>query len=222
MVWAPSRSWWWLALLFGAGSLCFFLGPFPSFLQWVGPQTDAAVFFAGSILFTSAAALQWVGTVTSDADQAGRRFRLHAWQPRRVDWWSSGVQLVGTLAFNVTTFRALTTAIDSPSYDRLVWRPDAVGSVCFLVSGWLAYGTLSGGPLRRPPRGLDGGIAAVNLLGCVFFGVAALGSYVVPATDAEAHAIVANAGTAAGALAFLVGAVLLVPQGARAPVRPAA
>ena len=52
--------------------------------------------------------------------------------------WSSGVRLLGTLFFNATTFRALQTGLDSPSYDRLVWRPDFFGSICFLISGYLA------------------------------------------------------------------------------------
>ena len=81
------------------------------------------------------------------------------WQPHNRDWWSSAVQWVGTLFFNATTFRGLTTAIDSPSYNQLVWRPDAYGSVCFLVSGWLAYVVVVGGIMRRP-HGTDGAIAA--------------------------------------------------------------
>ncbi len=49
------------------------------------------------------------------------------------------MQVLGTLFFNVTTFRALSTAVDTPSCNQVVWRPDAFGSVCFLVSGLLAH-----------------------------------------------------------------------------------
>jgi hypothetical protein len=214
-LWAPRRAWWWLAVLFAAGSLCFLVAPMPWFLQLVGPQTDGAVFFVGSLLFTAAATVQWVTTV--DAEGSGRRF---AWQPRRLDWWSSGLQLVGTVAFNVTTFLALSTAIDSPSYDRLVWRPDAVGSFFFLASGYLAYVQVSGGRLRRPPRTMDGAIATVNLLGCLAFGASAVAAYVVPATGSEVDVGIANAATSLGALGFLAGALLLWSQGAPAG-RPA-
>ena len=31
------------------------------------------------------------------------------------------------------------TALTSPEYDRLVWRPDWRGSICFLISGAIAY-----------------------------------------------------------------------------------
>ena len=53
--------------------------------------------------------------------------------------WAAGVQSAGTLFFNVTTFAAMHTALTNPEYDKLVWRPDAFGSICFLVSGVIAY-----------------------------------------------------------------------------------
>ena len=63
---------------------------------------------------------------------------------------------------------------------------------------------------------------SVNLFGCVAFGLSAVAAYVVPATDAAVNVTVANAATAIGALAFLVGAVLLLPEGAHeAPATPA-
>lgn len=48
------------------------------------------------------------------------------------------IQLAGTLLFSRDTFRAMQTGLGQPSYDQLVWRPDAVGSACFLISGYLA------------------------------------------------------------------------------------
>jgi hypothetical protein len=188
-----------MAVLFAAGSLCFLVGPLPAFLTLVGPETDALVFFLGSILFTTAAALQWRGSLPL------RRVRQR-------DWWSSSVQLVGTLFFNVTTFHALTVAVGSTSYDRLVWRPDAFGSLCFLVSGALAYVEVAGGLAHRPPATTAGVVAVSNLLGCIAFGLSALGAYVLPTSGSEVNATLANATTALGALGFLVGALLLIPQ----------
>ena len=57
----------------------------------------------------------------------------------RAAWSSAIIQSAGTLFFNRTTFHALQTAVSSPDYNRLVWRPDALGSICFLVSGAIAY-----------------------------------------------------------------------------------
>ena len=219
VLWAPRRLTWWIAVLFAAGSACFLVAPFPAFLRLVGPQADGAVFFVGSLLFTSAATLQWLQTINVDRLSTGPGagpLRRLTWEPHRLDWWSSGVQLVGTLFFNITTFRALTTAISSPSYDRLVWRPDAYGSVCFLVSGVVAYVAVAHGVLRRPPGTLEGTTATVNLCGCVAFGAAAVAAYVVPSSGSVVDVTVVNAATSLGALCFLVGAVLLLPTLRRA------
>lgn len=186
---------WWMAVLFAAGSTCFLVAPFPGFVQLVGTTADAAVFFVGSLLFTAAATLQWR---TSGSG---------------LDWWSAVVQLVGTVFFNITTFRAMSTAVDSSSYDQLVWRPDAYGSTCFLAAGCMAYVAVAGALFRRPPPGLESGIAAVNLFGCVAFAVAAAGAWVLPTTGSPVNVTIANLTTAVGALAFLVGSLLLlVPE----------
>ena len=183
-------------MLFVAGSTCFLVAPVPGFAELVGQRVDAGVFFVGSLLFTSAATLQW----------------LPVGAPRDRDWWSSTWQLVGTVFFNATTFRALTTELGSSDYDRVVWRPDALGSLCFLVSGLLAYVAVAGSLRRRPPRTTEAGIATVNLAGCVAFGVSAAAAYVVPSTAEELDAALANTTTSLGALAFLVGALLLMRE----------
>jgi len=188
-----------MAVLFAAGSTCFLVGPLPSFLALVGVQVDAVVFVVGSVLFTAAAALQ-----LRLASGPGRTWSA--------DWWAGAVQLVGTLYFNATTTHALTTALDASSYDRVVWRPDALGSVCFLVSGGIAYALVAGGLAHPPPRSRDGMVAAVNLFGCVAFGLSAAAAYVLPSSGSEVNSAIANATTALGALCFLVGAMLILPQ----------
>ncbi|MGZ8693957.1 MAG: hypothetical protein ACXWYS_00805 [Gaiellaceae bacterium] len=96
-----------------------------------------------------------------------------------------------------------------------MWAPDALGSAFFLISGYLAYVEVCGrfACLRR--RGLEWTIAAVNLLGCVAFGISAIAAYVVPSTGSALDLSAANAFTAFGGLCFLVGAVLLLPEAAR-------
>jgi hypothetical protein len=224
LLWAPHRASWWIAVLFIVGSTCFLVGPLPAFLDLVGGQADAVVFFVGSLFFTAAAALQWLETVNADrgpsSAAAGGRLRVLAWEPGRIDWWSSGVQLLGTLFFNATTYRALSTTVGDSSYNQVVWRPDAFGSICFLVSGYFAYAEVTGGLLRRPPRSLEGSLVSANLIGCVAFGISALGAFVLPSTGDPVAVKVANAGTAIGALAFLVGSVLLLPEGASAGSEP--
>jgi hypothetical protein len=193
----------WIAAGFALGSVCFFIGPFPGFVQAVGQAGDSAVFFAGSIFFTLAAALELrEGTL--------RRRRRFA----DASWWSAAIQFVGTLFFNASTFHAMEAGLSTHEQNRLVWAPDLLGSACFLASGALAYGVTTGPhllPARWLPNQSDPAwvMAAVNLTGCVLFGVSAIASYVVPSTGSVLALAPVNWGTALGALCFLIGALLL-------------
>ena len=218
MWWAPRRASWWIGVLFAIGAACFLVAPFPGVVQVVGSGADAMIFFVGSIFFTTAAALQCLETFNTDrapAGGGGRHLRFIVFEPGRIDWWSSVVQFVGTILFNVDTFRALQTGLDNVSYDRLVWTPDAVGSVCFLVSGYLAFVEVCAGPACWRPRSLEWQIVAVNLLGCVAFGISAVASFVVPSSGSVIDLAAANVTTAFGGLCFLIGAILLLPESSR-------
>jgi hypothetical protein len=203
-----------MALLFALGSTCFLVGPFPGYVQLVGDSADAITFFVGSILFTSGGALQsWLAW-------SGRR----AAGGGRAAWWSAIVQSAGTLFFNVTTYQAMHTALTSSEYDRLVWRPDWRGSICFLVSGVVAY-------LASPRRGGHGWLPehrgegwwqpGVNLLGCIFFGISAVAGYVVPSTGSMLDQGAANWNTSLGAACFLACALdtLRTDKASKMPLR---
>ena len=183
----------WMALCFALGSTCFLIGPFPGYAQLVGGSADAVTFFIGSILFTAGGGLQsWL-----------------AWPDRRspgggaAGWWAAIIQSAGTLFFNLTTYQAMHTALTSSEYDKLVWRPDWRGSICFLVSVAIAYRASA----RRgwlPVRGGTGWWQpAVNLLGCIFFGISAVAGYVVPSTGSMLDLAAANWNTSLGAACFL-------------------
>jgi hypothetical protein len=121
---------------------------------------------------------------------------------------------VGTLLFNVSTFDAMQTGLSTHEQNRLVWAPDLVGSGCFLASGALAYAVTTGPhllPARMLPAQRDRAwrMAAVNLAGCVFFGISAVASFVIPSTGSVLALAPANWCTALGALCFFIGAVLL-------------
>ena len=182
-----------MALFFAIGSTCFLVGPFPGYAQLVGGTADAVTFFVGSILFTTGGALQTlIAFPERGSPGAGR-----------ASWWAATVQSAGTLFFNVTTYQALHTSLSDPSYDRLVWRPDALGSICFLVSGAIAYRASPRHGLW-PARGRAGWWEpAVNLLGCIFFGISAVAGYVVPSTGSMIDLAAANWNTSLGAACFL-------------------
>ncbi len=201
----------WISALFSIGSVCFLLGPLPGFASLVGATADAVVFFVGSVFFTSAALLQY-REAANVGRAPGERKRLLRVGSSRTDWSAALIQLVGTFYFNVDTYRAMQTSIDVDRVDRLIWTPDAIGSACFLISGLLSFLEAR----RSPRRSLEWRIAAVNLLGCVLFGISAIASYVVPSTGDVLALAAANWTTSLGALCFLIAAVLLIPADARA------
>jgi hypothetical protein len=73
----------------------------------------------------------------SRAPGAARRC-FFVFQPDRIDWWATAVQLAGTLLFNVSTGNTLRVDLAAQAAYQHVWRPDAVGSICFLVASTLA------------------------------------------------------------------------------------
>jgi hypothetical protein len=194
-----------MALCFAAGSACFLVGPFPGFASIVGDKAVAITFFAGSIFFTAGGAVQ-TGLAAAKRRQGGGG---------RAAWYAATIQSAGTLFFNLTTYQALHTALGSTTYDKLVWRPDALGSLCFLVSGGIAY--------RASPRrgwlpvrsGFGWWTPSINLLGCVFFGISALAGYVVPSSGSMIDLAAANWNTSLGAACFLACALTTLCPGER-------
>jgi hypothetical protein len=201
----------WMALCFALGSTCFLVGPFPGYAQLVGDSAAAVTFFVGSILFTAGGALQ------SRLAWPGRRLAGAG----RAEWWAALVQSAGTLFFNVTTYRAMHVALTNPEYDRLVWRPDWRGSVCFLVSGAIAYRASRRRGWLPVRAGAGWWQPAVNLLGCIFFGVSAVAGYLVPATGSLLDQAAANWNTALGAACFLACALdtLRTGRASKLPLR---
>jgi hypothetical protein len=170
-------------LLFAVGSFLFALGALPGYATLVGTGADDLTYFAGSIFFTSAGYLQLRGSAAG------------------ADRWASAIQSAGTVAFNVSTGLAMVHNLSAAQEDRYVWRPDAVGSVCFLVASAIALRIATGGD--RP-------IAWWNMVGSVAFGISAVGAYVIQDSGDLRNATAANLGTFIGAICFLVGALLLV------------
>jgi hypothetical protein len=178
-----------IATLFVVGSALFAIASTPGYSS-ISDRASAITYFAGSIFFTLAALHQL------QTSQAG------------LDRWSSLVQLAGTIFFNVNTAIAIDERLDPHAENLLVWTPDAIGSICFLVASVLAsyavWEQRGDAPTRR--------IADLNLLGSVAFGASAIASRIVGDTDELANAALASSGTLVGAICFLVAAWMLRRQ----------
>ena len=212
----------WIGILFALGSSLFALGGvlvlFPVLAQrWSLDATAVnAVFFAGSIPFTTAAYLQLFQAAnvrpSDPAPDAGRRREAWlGWRPGEIGWLACALQLAGTLLFNLNTYDAMATGLDWLQQDMLVWSPDMVGSALFLAAGYLACIETSLATGWWQPDRLSWWVAAVNLVGCLAFMISAVLAF-VPVSSAGATWIVAATWfTVIGAVAFGVGALLLLP-----------
>ena len=177
---------------FAVGSIGFALAPLNTYAERVGSHRDAVTYFLGSILFTvgglAQCALAW-----PERGRAGDG----TWA-----WRTAWIQSVGTVLFNIMTFAGLQVDVSSPHYNALVWLPNVLGSVCFLISAWCLYmsSPRHGWRLERHHR--DWWEPLVNGLGCVLFGVSAVAAFGDPSTHRLLSAETADWTTAAGALCF--------------------
>ena len=211
--WAPRDRGWWIAVLFAIGSLIFALGAVPGYATTVGARWDAVTFFVGSLFFTTAGFLTYREAVDAGPPaQNPTHRRFFVFQPRRIDWWATAVQLAGTLYFNVSTGNAVRADLSAQAAHQHVWRPDAVGSVCFLVASALAWFEACHGWAAWRPRSWSWWITLANLVGSVAFGVSAVAGYINPDTGQLLNAERSNLGTFVGAVCFFAGALLLLPE----------
>lgn len=220
-----ARIGWGISVLFVVGSACFAVasgaGLVPEMFGAFARDAFAMnmVFFVGSIFFTLAAYLQFLGAVNADRVSAIVRrksvqghFRWFAWRPGEIGWLSAFTQLVGTLLFNLNTFDALLPGLDWLQEDLLIWAPDAVGSVCFLVASALALIEFGEGGWHWRPSDVSWWVVNINLLGSVCFGVSAVYAVILPGTGELLDVWAVNLWTLLGAICFLVGAYLLLPE----------
>ena len=224
--WRPHRRDWWMAVLFVIGAFCFTAGGIAS--QWAAtPRPWIGVdFFVGSLFFTSAAYLQYSEAVNVERGLGPRRHRVRwrpaSWEPKRIDWLATLVQLIGTVLFNVSTFTAMNHNLTTHQSNVRVWSPDAFGSIAFLIASELAFAEVCHRWICFRNRTLAWKIVALNMLGSIAFGASAIASLLEPASGEPVSARIANAGTSVGGLCFLIGALLLMPEaaGRSAPRRP--
>jgi hypothetical protein len=217
LLWRPRSLNWWIAVLFMIGSWHFVSG---SLLTLAGSSYVYfidLIYFSGSIFFTSAGYSQYYQAINApqaldkDGRPAAQKRRYFGWQPSRLDFWATFPQFLGTLAFNVSTFMAF-ASVQWLGYDILVWVPDYVGSILFLVSGTAAVLEFCHQLWCWQLKSLTWWIVIINFLGCVFFMISAFTAFVRPEPIFNNLLTWATVFTLLGAVCFFIGAYLMWPE----------
>jgi hypothetical protein len=226
-VWMPGRLNWWIGVVFAVGALLFALASALSLApalaaSWaISPAAINGIYFAGSVPFTTAAYLQLFQAANagpqSETLKAAPRRRVFGWKPSDTGWLSCALQFVGTVLFNINTLDAMIPSMTWFEQDLVVWIPDMLGSILFLLSGYLAFVEVCYCSWAWRPRSLSWWIVIINLLGCLGFLVSAILSLVLPIGEREWVATIAVRFTLFGAICFLAGSLLLLPETAIEP-----
>ena len=230
--WMPRELNWWIGIVFAVGALLFALGS----VLFLVPAMAAAwnineaqangIFFLGSIPFTIAAYLQLfqaanAGPMENPAATGGAVRIWFGWRPGDAGWLSCALQFMGTLLFNLNTFDAMHPAVEWWKQDLQIWVPNRIGSILFLVSGYLAWIEVCHAHWAWKPGQISWWVGGINLIGCIAFLASSRFAFVPPHAwpfDAMTPSLVF---TLIGAIAFFIGALLLLPETAAAKPRPA-
>lgn len=215
---------WWTGVFFIIGSALFAVGgamgtwPDAPWIRSIDPAHVGWIFFVGSLFFTSAGILQYIEVAKGDVEDIGdpegasrRRRLLFAWRPRNIGYVAVVAQLVGMLFFNLNTADAMIAGLDWVAEDVLVWTPNLIGSILFLIASHAAVIEVSHRYWTWRFNDLSWWITFVNMIGSIFFMISALASFVTP-DEALAAPWLANFSTFAGAVCFLIGGYLLIPE----------
>lgn len=185
---------------FMIGSSLFAVGSMPGLSDAMGSKACNVCFFVGSWFFTAAAFVQ----LQLSGSPRNERNALRAL------WLAASTQFLGTILFNVSTGSAL-KAQTFIAETNFVWAPDAEGSVAFLISAGFALLVLVRANALWGPRNATWVSTWVNMLGCVAFGVSAVGAIVLP-NGGLRDAAVADWGTLVGAVCFFAASAVVLPQ----------
>ena len=208
---------------FAVGSVCFAFAALPSIAAAIGAIATNAVFVIGSIFFTAGAGLalglpnrsssvvQFVGTLFFNVSTS---VALAAAVPAGAaggTGWRPDVY--GSICFLVSSVLAVVALARQRANARAVELRAARSDAAIPAPRGGAHEER--GAMLRPrsePATEDFVTAWLNLAGSVLFGLAAIGAFELPGTDALLSPFWTGAGTVGGALCFLVAALVgLVP-----------
>ncbi|HEY5115221.1 MAG TPA: hypothetical protein VIJ00_06835 [Nakamurella sp.] len=213
---------------FAIGGALFTLGAVLAQWSMSSASTIDLVFLCGGFFFSTggyASIVQEINSprsIDADGSLAETRWRWWAYEPMRPGWVSAFVLFVGTLAFAISLVDVFLSSLSTKQQDHLIWAPEMIGCVLFLVSGHVAIEEICHGRFRLMPRSLGWWVVAVNQLGSILFFVSGLAAYVRPATDEVINTDIMNWRTALGAFCFSAAGIAQLFERPEKPVKPPA
>jgi hypothetical protein len=163
---------WVAASAFTVGGSLFALGAAEAQLGSGDATTAASIYFAGGLFFNTGGYASLLGAINAprSVDPRGtpvaERWRWWSYEPQRIAWLSTFVLLAGTLAFCVSLIHSLMSGLTTQQVNRLIWTPEMIGCVMFLISALAAF--------TRPATSSEINVAVANwgtLTGAVCFAV---------------------------------------------------
>ena len=214
VLWAPRDPGWWIAITFILGSVLFCEGAILPFTRGLSTATTNIVYFVGSSLYLVGALIQFI---------RGRRMKINHRDDvsamrhlANKNSRAAGIQAIGALLFQTSMTGAFIRSLSIAEQERIIWVPDLFGALCFLVASWMFF-TLRYPIQHRQDNGRSAReLAMMNIVGSAFFVISAFGAYIVPLTDQPIYPRIANLGTLAGALLFLLSSIPGLPAKLRA------
>ncbi|NME66918.1 YrhK family protein [Flammeovirga aprica] len=188
------------SILFMIGASCFIYSSFSYLLPNPDEFLLNTIFFVGSIPFTFAAFFQLLNAT----NQEGQEWKLFAFRPKNRGYIAGLTQWLGTLLFNINTYDA-TRTLDWEEEDLLVWTPNMLGSILFLISAFYLLKEIS---FRINWQDRENLSVWINMLGCITFMISALTSVYLPDPLPIPVIQFALVNTGVGAICFFVAALI--------------
>lgn len=226
-VWLPRELNWWIGVIFALGASLFALASIftlaPALARWCSLDSTgiSAIYFAGSIPFTTAAYLQLYQAANAgefpSGDSTSSRRAYFGWKPQDIGWLSAALQFAGTILFNINTFDAMNPSPNWFGQDLTIWAPNLIGSILFLASGYLAFIETCHAYWAWNPCNVSWDVVFANLFGCVGFMASALFAVALPQQSSIETMTLSVIFTLLGAIGFFVGALLMLPEAVLPP-----
>ena len=209
VLWAPRDPGWWIAITFILGSVLFCVGAILPFTRGLSTAATNVVYLVGSSLYLVGALIQFI---------RGRRMKINHRDDTSAmrhlankNSRAAGIQAIGALLFQTSMTGAFIRSLSIAQQEKIIWVPDLFGALCFLIASSMFF-TLRYPIQHRQDNGRSARqLAMMNIVGSAFFVISALGAYIVPLTDQAIYPRIANLGTVAGAVLFLLSSIPGLP-----------